>query len=72
MKFAKLLRQPCVVAFSVAAQTPAPRVAFETSEGKIVVELAPKAAPKTVDNFLTYVKAAITTRTCFIESFRPS
>ncbi|HVG04827.1 MAG TPA: peptidylprolyl isomerase, partial [Burkholderiaceae bacterium] len=43
--------------FSTAAQTPAPRVAFETSEGKIVVELAPQAAPKTVENFLTYVKA---------------
>ncbi len=37
-----------VAAFSVGAQTPAPRVAFETSEGKIVVELAPQAAPKTV------------------------
>ena len=58
MKFAKLfVTSLVVVAFSVAAQTPAPRVAFETSEGKIVVELAPQAAPKTVDNFLTYVKS---------------
>jgi peptidyl-prolyl cis-trans isomerase A (cyclophilin A) len=32
-------------------------VAFETSEGKIVIELAPQAAPKTVDNFLTYEKS---------------
>ena len=58
MKFAKVL-SACLaaVAFAVAAQTPAPRVAFETSEGKIVVELAPQAAPKTVDNFLTYVKS---------------
>ena len=30
---------------------------FDTSEGKIVVELAPQAAPKTVDNFLSYVKS---------------
>lgn len=45
------------VALSAAAQGPAPRVAFETSEGTIVVELAPQAAPKTVENFLTYVKA---------------
>lgn len=45
------------MALSATAQTPAPRVAFETSEGTIVVELAPQAAPKTVENFLTYVKA---------------
>ena len=58
MKLRKLLAVTlAVTAFSVAAQTPAPRVAFETSEGKIVVELAPQAAPKTVDNFLTYVKS---------------
>ena len=46
-----------VAAFTAAAQAPAPRVALETSEGKIVVELAPQAAPKTVENFLTYVKS---------------
>ncbi len=40
-----------------SAQGPAPRVAFETSLGRIVVELAPKEAPKTVDNFLGYVRA---------------
>ena len=40
-----------------AAQGPAPRVALDTSEGRIVIELAPKEAPKTVDNFLAYVKA---------------
>ena len=47
----------CVVAFAAAAQAPAPRVALETSEGTIVVELAPQAAPKTVENFLSYVKS---------------
>jgi peptidyl-prolyl cis-trans isomerase A (cyclophilin A) len=58
MKFAKLLAATvAVAAFSVAAQTPAPRVAFDTSEGRVVVELAPQAAPKTVDNFLSYVKS---------------
>ena len=46
-----------VAAFTAAAQAPAPRVALETSEGKIVVELAPQAAPKTVENFLAYVKS---------------
>ena len=34
----------------------APRVELETSLGTIVVELDPKAAPKSVDNFLHYVK----------------
>ncbi|WP_368164293.1 peptidylprolyl isomerase [Aeromonas sp. R6-2] len=33
----------------------APRVQFETNHGNIVVELAPKAAPQTVKNFLRYV-----------------
>jgi len=39
------------------AQDAAPRVALDTSQGRIVIELAPKEAPKTVDNFLAYVKA---------------
>ena len=58
MKLAKLLAAAlAAVALSVGAQAPAPRVAFDTSEGRIVVELAPQAAPKTVDNFLSYVKS---------------
>ena len=39
------------------AQASAPRVALETTQGRIVLELAPKEAPKTVENFLAYVKA---------------
>ena len=35
----------------------APRVAFETSMGAFTVELYPDKAPKTVQNFLEYVKA---------------
>ncbi|MGZ9032152.1 MAG: peptidylprolyl isomerase [Burkholderiaceae bacterium] len=42
---------------SASAQGSAPRVALETTQGRIVLELALKEAPKTVDNFLTYVKA---------------
>jgi peptidyl-prolyl cis-trans isomerase A (cyclophilin A) len=34
-----------------------PRVKFATTMGDIVVEVYPDKAPKTVDNFLTYVKA---------------
>ena len=45
--------------FSVAgfaqAQTP-PQVKFSTSAGDFVVELYPDKAPKTVENFLQYVK----------------
>ena len=50
-------------ATSLPAQTPAPaakpnpRVTLDTSKGKIVVELFPDKAPKTVANFLQYVKA---------------
>jgi cyclophilin family peptidyl-prolyl cis-trans isomerase len=35
----------------------APQVKFQTSAGDFVVELNPEKAPKTVDNFLQYVKA---------------
>ena len=52
-----LVASLAVAAFTAAAQAPAPRVALDTSEGKIVVELAPQAAPKTVENFLAYVKS---------------
>jgi len=38
------------------AQAANPQVDFDTSAGKIRIELDPTAAPKTVDNFLTYVK----------------
>jgi peptidyl-prolyl cis-trans isomerase B (cyclophilin B) len=34
-----------------------PRVLLETSKGKIVLELSQDKAPKTVENFLAYVKA---------------
>lgn len=35
----------------------APKVKFVTSMGEFVVELNPQKAPKTVDNFLQYVKS---------------
>jgi len=40
-----------------AAAKPNPRVTLDTSKGKIVVELFPDKAPKTVANFLQYVKS---------------
>ena len=45
----------CVGA-AAAADAPAPKVKFATSEGDFVVEVYPDKAPKTVENFLQYVK----------------
>ncbi|WP_426148417.1 peptidylprolyl isomerase [Polaromonas sp. DSR2-3-2] len=39
-----------------AADPAAPKVKFATSEGDFVVEVYPDKAPKTVENFLQYVK----------------
>ena len=39
-----------------AAEPAAPKVKFATSEGDFVVEVYPDKAPKTVENFLQYVK----------------
>ena len=39
-----------------SAQTASPRVKLTTSMGDIVLELYPDKAPKTVENFLQYVK----------------
>jgi peptidyl-prolyl cis-trans isomerase A (cyclophilin A)/peptidyl-prolyl cis-trans isomerase B (cyclophilin B) len=48
------------LAFTLAAASAGaanPQVDLDTSAGKIRLELNPDAAPKTVENFLTYVKA---------------
>ena len=41
---------------AMAADADAPKVKFVTSEGDFVVEVYPDKAPKTVENFLQYVK----------------
>ncbi|UST55594.1 peptidylprolyl isomerase [Comamonadaceae bacterium OTU4NAUVB1] len=57
-----VLRSTALLAFSLALATPAlaqgtmPRVKLATSAGDIVVELAPDKAPKSVANFLQYVR----------------
>ena len=43
--------------FALPALAANPQVEFDTTAGKIRVELYPDAAPKTVANFLDYVKA---------------
>jgi len=56
---------------AAAPATPAPakagnpRVELETSLGKIVIELDPEKAPKTVENFLGYVKSGFYDGTIF-------
>jgi cyclophilin family peptidyl-prolyl cis-trans isomerase len=55
-----LLAAACAAATLLAALPAAaanPQVEFDTTAGKIRVELYPDAAPKTVANFLDYVKA---------------
>jgi len=62
-----MLRRPFLITLAalamsaLAAALPAaaanPQVEFDTTAGKIRVELFPDAAPKTVANFLDYVKA---------------
>ena len=47
------------------AQTEKPRVQVETSKGIVVLELEPQAAPKTVANFLSYVKTGFYDNTIF-------
>jgi cyclophilin family peptidyl-prolyl cis-trans isomerase len=45
------------IAFAVPAMAANPQVEFDTTAGKIRVELYSDAAPKTVANFLDYVKS---------------
>lgn len=47
------------------SMTTAPRVKLQTSQGDMVIELNAEKAPKTVDNFLTYVKEGFYDGTVF-------
>jgi len=58
----------CFLAFAAMAAPAAaanPRVLLETTKGKIVIELDAEKAPKTVKNFLDYVKAGFYNGTIF-------
>ncbi len=48
-----------------AAPAKNPRVALETSKGKIVIELEATKAPKSTENFLSYVRAGFYDGTIF-------
>jgi peptidyl-prolyl cis-trans isomerase B (cyclophilin B) len=53
------------IAFSAHAQSTVPKVRIQTTMGAIIVELDAKAAPKTVANFLNYVRSGFYDGTIF-------
>ena len=63
-QFAGALTALAILPASIAAQA-APQVKIETNMGDITVELNEKAAPKTVANFLAYVKSGFYKNTLF-------
>lgn len=53
----KLLGVVCALLMSIGAYAANPQVEIKTNFGTATVELYPGAAPKTVENFLEYVKS---------------
>lgn len=65
-KLSALLVGVSLASFSAAALSEETvKVAIKSSKGEIVVELYPEKAPKTVENFLRYVKAGHYNNTIF-------
>jgi cyclophilin family peptidyl-prolyl cis-trans isomerase len=62
---AKAPAAPAATAKAPAASTAHSYVALETTKGKIVLELFPEKAPKTVANFLEYAKSGFYNGTIF-------
>jgi cyclophilin family peptidyl-prolyl cis-trans isomerase len=56
-RFLLIAAATLTAAFALPSLAANPQVEFDTTAGKIRVELYPDAAPKTVANFLDYVKA---------------
>ncbi|RFP15410.1 peptidyl-prolyl cis-trans isomerase [Duganella sp. BJB488] len=63
--FAGVTLSGAALAATPAPANPTPQVEIKTSMGDIVVELNHEKAPKSVDNFLTYVKAGFYKGTIF-------
>lgn len=61
----KLILSAMLALNAVAAWAAHPNIEFKTSLGTIVIELYEDKAPKTVDNFLQYVKDGFYTGTVF-------
>ncbi len=64
MKFQNLLLGGLLLSASISAFA-APSVEFQTNQGNFTVELYPEKAPKTVANFLQYVKDGFYENTIF-------
>jgi peptidyl-prolyl cis-trans isomerase A (cyclophilin A) len=60
----RLLYLFCLLA-SLSAYAANPQVEFETSRGNFVIELYPDKAPRTVENFLQYVRSGFYDGTVF-------
>ena len=58
-------RQQPVPTAPAKGEAPNPRVLIETNKGKIVVELFPRLAPRSVENFLGYVDSGYYNNTVF-------
>jgi peptidyl-prolyl cis-trans isomerase A (cyclophilin A)/peptidyl-prolyl cis-trans isomerase B (cyclophilin B) len=56
MPISRLFAIALALSFSITSYAANPQVEIKTNLGNIVVELYPDKAPKTVDNFLRYVK----------------
>ena len=65
MKIAWISALSILAAVAPVTAGDAPKVALETDKGKIVLELYPDKAPKTVQNFLSYVDAGHYNNTIF-------
>ena len=66
MKIAKLtIMMMVILGLAVPALAGNPQVRLETTKGLIVLELDPQAAPKTVENFLAYVREGFYDGTIF-------
>ncbi len=63
--FSSLISLPSFAAKKNDPTPPFPKVVFETSVGNMTIELYPKEAPVTVENFLRYVDEGFYTGTIF-------
>lgn len=57
MKLHRIVAAGALLAASTLGLAANPQVELQTTAGNIVIELSPEAAPKTVENFLNYVKS---------------
>jgi len=65
MKAVRFLLFVLGITICLQVQAGNPQVEFQTSHGSFVIELYPDKAPKTVDNFLEYVRSGFYEHTLF-------